>query len=282
MSFLLFFLVLVLMPFPLLSQVHDGPLSLANAAGGSIHSPPSFTLFAPVCLCPSSCLFASLLLFAPRVPRLLVTKRVASPLPPLVWGSLVCLVRSFLSRVRPSLISHAFLLMSCPLSQVCDGPLSLANTTWESIRSPPSGSPFPRSPPSLVTFVHPACALVAGDEEGVWPALLLTLVCLRSSSFTLARLARWRQRGSLLPSCLWFGFLFGLVFVFVLGLYFFCFFSHRLVLMPFPRPLPGARRPPLACKHEWGVDLAAVAACRRSSLFRSVSFLSLLALSCLC
>jgi hypothetical protein len=242
MSFLLFFLVLVLMPFPLLSQVHDGPLSLANAAGGSIRSPsgsspPSFTLFAPVRPRPSSRLFAlsrlftSLLLFAPRAPRLLATKRVASPLPPLVRGSLVCLVRSFLSRVRPSLIFHAFLLMSSPLSQVRDGPLSLANTTWGSIRSPPSGSSFPRLPPSLVAFVRPACALVAGDEEGVWPRPPSHP---RSPSFVLVCLARWRRRGSPLPFRLWFGFLFGLAFVFVLGLYFFCFFSHRLVLMPFP------------------------------------------------
>jgi hypothetical protein len=77
-----------------------------------------------------------------------------------------------------------------------DGKFDLSNV-------PPSGSPFSRSPPSLVTFVRPACALVAGDEEGIWPhppshprspsfvlvrpcSPLFVLVCPCLSSFALA------------------------------------------------------------------------------------------------
>jgi hypothetical protein len=206
--------------FVLLPQAHPFPCSL---------------LFATVCLLSSSRLFASLAgdeegilphpyssLFAcclSSQPRLLMTKRVASPLPPLVRGFLICLACSFLSLVCPSLISHTFLLISSPpLPGARCGPLSLANMTWVSICSPPSDSPFPCSPPSLVPFICPACASVAGDEEGVWPHPL-SHPCLPS---------------------------FPPLFI--------------LVRPCSPRSLATnwVASPPLACKHEWGVDLAAV------------------------
>jgi len=89
-------------------------------------------------------------------------------------------------------------------------------------RLPPSGSSIvPHSPLShvgAVAFVRPACASLAGEEEGVLP---------HPHSLLFAPFSHVR---------------FCLTFV---------LFFLVLMLMPFP-PLPGARRPHLTRKCEWG------------------------------
>jgi hypothetical protein len=241
------------MPFPLLSQVHDSPLSLANATGGEAIRPP-----------PSGSSLPSFTVVRHRSPPSLVAfvrlarwRRRGHLAPPLfvlvrpLFALAASLARDEEGRLSPaasgsgfSRLSRAFIFVSglsfshfsrvpadvLPPSPRCTmWPLSLANTTWGSIRSPPSDSPFPCSPPSLVAFVCPACASVAGDEEGVWPHPPSHP---RSPSF---------------PP------------------------SFVLVRPRSPRSLATnwVASPPLACKHEWGVDLAA--ACP-SPLVRFFSF----------
>jgi hypothetical protein len=136
MSFFLFFLVLVLMPFPLLSQVHDGPLSLANATGGVdpfsslrllpslVHrcSPPFASVPRRVCsprvclarwrrrghLAPPSFILVRPLFALACLARL---RRRGSPLPCRLWFG----VLSFVSRVRFCLgfVLLSFLTRSC-------------------------------------------------------------------------------------------------------------------------------------------------------------------------
>jgi hypothetical protein len=115
--------------FPPLSQLQRWPpLARKCDLGVDPFSPLRLPLlpFAPVPCHVRSPLFV---LVRPRLPRSLVTKRVASPLPPLAAsGSGFSFLFLFLSRVCPSFVSHRFVLMPFPaLSQVHNGPLSLAN-----------------------------------------------------------------------------------------------------------------------------------------------------------
>jgi len=118
------------------------------------------------------------------------------------------------------------------------------------------------------SFVRPACALVAGDEEGIWPHPLS-----HPRSPSLASLAgdeegRLSPAASLAASGSGFSRLF-------LSRVCPSFFSHRFMLMPFPA-LSQVHNGPLSLANtSGGVDLAVTAARRRSSLFGSVSFLSL-------
>jgi hypothetical protein len=106
----------------------------------------------------------------------------------------------------------------------------------------------PRSP---VCHRSPSLASLAGDEEG----RLSPAASLAASGSGFSRLFLSRVCHS--------------------------FVSHRFVLMPFPA-LSQVHDGPLSLSNtSGGVDLAATAARRRSSLF-CLSFLSLLGLSCLC